>query len=60
MSSISAGEATPSSSTISASRLIAAQTRLWMKPMLSPCTRNGLIPKRGSSAISRSMIAGSV
>ena len=44
ISSMSSGPATPSSTTIRHSRLMAAQIRLKMNPSLSRWTRNGARP----------------
>jgi hypothetical protein len=58
--STSSGGATPSSTTIRPSRLIAAQMRLKMKPSLSRRTWKGTNPYCGSLRTSSSMIASSV
>jgi hypothetical protein len=57
MPSTSSGRATPSATTASDSRLMAAQTRLKMKPVLSFLASNGNTPNSGrivSSASSSS------
>src|SRR5829696_9078224 len=60
MASTSSGGATPSSTTIRHSRLIAAQMRLKMKPSLSRRTWKGTSPYWGSFSISASMTPSSV
>ena len=57
---MSSKEATPLSATFSTSFLIARQTRLKMKPVLSLRTRSGSIPIRRVKASSASSVSGAV